>query len=41
MFWLAIAAKLKVMMMMLMKTTTLHEEAAASLVYPRKYIQLR
>jgi hypothetical protein len=39
MFWLAIAAKLKVMMM-LMKTTTLHEEAAA-LVYPRKYIQLR
>jgi hypothetical protein len=39
MFWLAIAAKLKVMMMMLMKTTT-YEEAAA-LVYPRKYIQLR
>jgi hypothetical protein len=36
MFWLAIAAKLKVMMMMLMKTTTLHE--AAALVYP---IQLR
>jgi hypothetical protein len=40
MFWLAIAAKLKLMMMMLMKTTTLHE-AAAALEYPRKYIQLR